>query len=64
MDDTNSMTNAAFEKNEAVTLFDKDAITNSKKYANCRDFLNGNLEDEKKYSLEEVDEMIKKGGFK
>lgn len=62
MDETNIVQDKTTSNKDVV--FEKSTITNSKKYAKCRDYLEGNLEDGKKYSLEEIDKMIKEGGFK
>lgn len=43
-------------------LFSKKQILNSKKFALNKDFLNATLEEDKEYSLEEVEELI--GKFK
>lgn len=39
-------------------MFSKSSIVNSSKYINKRDALNTILSDDKKYSLDEVDEML------
>lgn len=40
--------------------FTKEQIVKSNKYVCYVDFLNGNLQDEKKYTIEEVEELIEK----
>ena len=46
------------EKTEVLD-FAKDKIINSKRYGEYRDYLMGNLDDTKRYTLEEVDEILK-----
>lgn len=46
------------EKVEVLT-FAKDKIINSKRYGDYRDYLAGNLDDTRQYTLEEVDEILK-----
>ncbi|MCR5777267.1 MAG: hypothetical protein K6G84_07630 [Lachnospiraceae bacterium] len=46
------------EKTEVLT-FAKDKIINSKRYGDYRDYLAGNLDDTRQYTLEEVDEILK-----
>lgn len=40
--------------------YSKDKIVNSKKYANQKDLVNTLLNDDKKYTLDEVDKLIEK----
>lgn len=40
--------------------FTKNQIVKSRKYVCYVDFLNGNLQDKKMYTIEEVDELIEK----
>lgn len=40
------------------TLFSKEQILNSKKYANRRDVLGAILSDEKTYTVEKVDSLL------
>ena len=41
----------------------KDALVHSEKYEAARDYLEGNLTDGESYTFEEVDALLKKGGF-
>lgn len=41
-------------------FFSKQQIINSKKFALNKDFLNANLEDNKQYTLDEIEEKIRK----
>ena len=45
-------------KNNKVILFAKSQIVNSKRYMHYVDFLNGNLRNDKMYTLEQVDKLI------
>ncbi|MBR3697603.1 MAG: hypothetical protein IKM97_05030 [Clostridia bacterium] len=50
------------EENSEKTVqnfFSKQQIINSKKFALNKDFLNANLDDNKQYTLDEVEEKIK-----
>ena len=40
--------------------FSKKQFVTSRKYAKVKDFLNGNLEDDKLYTIREVDKILKK----
>ena len=42
----------------AEDTFTKEQIVKSKKYASYVDFLNGNLQDDKTYTIEQVDKLI------
>lgn len=58
---------AAAVKKEAVPTFTKDQLAASKRYAPLRDMVNVLLEDDKQYTLDEVDKKIetfKKGKVK
>lgn len=44
----------------SVLVFSKKQILSSNKYARFHDFLNGNLEDNKMYSIQDVDVLIEK----
>lgn len=46
-------------KENMVLGFSKEQLANSKKYRKYRDFLEGNLKDDKSYSFKEIDKMIK-----
>lgn len=60
MDMANKKTNTAESSEKAVVLtFTKDKIIGSKKYANHRDFLQGNLVDGENYTFEQVDNILK-----
>lgn len=59
--------NVAAAKTEAATTFTKDQLAASKRYAGLRDLVSVLLEDDKQYTLAEVDEKIetfKKGKVK
>lgn len=47
-------------QNSDEAKFTKEQILNSKKYSEKRDLINALLENNKSYSLAEVDEMIEK----
>lgn len=49
---------AKSNKEQAVKLFTKEQLVKSKKYMRFVDFLNGNLQDDKKYTIEQVDKLI------
>ena len=51
---------ATNKKEQPVVLFSKAQIVGSKRYMRYVDFLNGNLRDDKKYTLEQVDKFIEK----
>lgn len=40
--------------------FTKSQIVGSQKYERFKDFLNGNLEDDKMYSMQDVDSLLEK----
>lgn len=42
----------------AEDTFTKEQIVKSKKYASYVDFLNGNLQDDKTYTAEQIDKLI------
>lgn len=46
-------------KKSTVFTFRKEQLVNSKKYSKYRDFLKGNLEENRTYSFREVDKIIK-----
>lgn len=50
-------------KDEAVLLFTKKQIVESERYEKFRDFLNGILETDQMYSLEQVDEILIKNNL-
>ena len=41
-----------------VTKYTKEQLVESKKYMRFVDFLNGNLQDDKTYTIEQVDKLI------
>lgn len=43
--------------------FSKKAIVESKTYEVAKDYLAGNLEEGKRYTKKEINELLKKGGF-
>ena len=43
-----------------VTKYTKEQLVESKKYMRFVDFLNGNLQDDKMYTIEQVDNLISK----
>lgn len=43
--------------------FTKEQIVGARKYDDFRDFLSGNLEDGKEYTVEAVDKMLKQKGL-
>ena len=45
-------------KNKEQTVFTKEQFVKSKKYMHYVDFLNGNLCDDKMYTVEQVDKLI------
>lgn len=45
---------------QAVAVFSKEQLVKSSKYIRYADFLNGNLCDDKKYTTEQVDNLITK----
>lgn len=45
---------------KAKEMFSKEQIVKSHKYRRYRDFLAGNLDDEKLYTIEQTDQMIGK----
>lgn len=45
-------------KEDTTCTFLKEQLVNSKKYRKYQDFLQGNLDDDKSYSFNEVDKMI------
>lgn len=47
------------KKKAIASLYSKDQIVNSKKFEKYRDFLAGNLEIIKLYTMEQVEELIK-----
>lgn len=47
------------KKKDTASLYNKNQIVKSKKFAKYQDFLNGNLEEDKTYTIENVEEMIK-----
>lgn len=51
-----------FEKPTVKELpnFTKSQIVGSQKYERFKDFLNGNLEDDKMYSMQDVDSLLEK----
>ena len=48
----------AKSKEQAVNVFTKEQLVKSKKYMQYADFLNGNLQNGKKYTFEQVDKLI------
>lgn len=50
--------NVTTEKNEKVLTFSKKQFVNSKKFAKRKDILNALLDDDKEYSIEQVEEII------
>jgi hypothetical protein len=48
------------ETTQAVKVFTKEQLVKSKKYMCHVDFLNGNLQDGKTYTIEQVDKLISK----
>ena len=51
---------AANKKETTQSVFTKEQIVKSKRYMRYADFLVGNLRDDKKYTLEQVDNLISK----
>lgn len=49
-----------FDKPSVALVFTKAQIVKSEKYERFQDFLDGNLEDDKMYSLQEVDDLLGK----
>lgn len=47
------------KKKATASLYNKNQIVNSKKFEKYRDFLAGNLEISKLYTMEQVEELIK-----
>lgn len=47
------------KKKGTVSSYNKNQIVNSKKFEKYRDFLVGNLEISKLYTIEQVEELIK-----
>lgn len=47
------------KKKATASLYNKNQIVNSKKFEKYRDFLAGNLEIIKLYTIEQVEELIK-----
>lgn len=47
------------KKKGTVSSYSKEQIVHSKKFAKYQDFLAGNLEEDKTYTMEQVEEMIK-----
>lgn len=47
------------KKKATASLYNKNQIVNSKKFEKYRDFLVGNLEISKLYTIEQVEELIK-----
>lgn len=45
-------------KNKVQVVFTKEQFVKSKKYVRYVDFLNGNLRDDKTYTIEQVDKLI------
>ena len=45
---------------ETILKFTKKQIVSSDKYNRFQDFLDGNLEDDKMYSMQEVDDLLGK----
>lgn len=50
---------AETKKKDTSSLYSKEQIVKSKKFAKYQDFLSGNLEEDKTYTIEQVNEMIK-----
>lgn len=48
----------AAKKTQAVNRFTKRQLVKSNKYIRYTDFLNGNLQENKEYTFEEVDYLI------
>ena len=48
------------EVSETKTTYTKQNLLSSKKYANQKDLINALLEDDKKYTLNEVDTILTK----
>lgn len=46
-----------------ATQFTKESIVTSKMYKKYQDYLNGNLDNDKTYTKQEVDDLLKEGGF-
>lgn len=51
---------AQSKEKQAVKKFTKEQLVKSNKYIRYVDFLNGNLQNGKTYTIAEVDELIKK----
>lgn len=47
-------------KNENIVTFTKKQIVKSEKYEKYRDYLEGNLDSNKNYTISEIDALIKK----
>lgn len=45
-------------KNKEQVVYTKEQLVKSKKYMRFVDFLNGNLQDGKTYTIEQVDKLI------
>lgn len=48
----------ARNKEQAAKVFSKEQLVKSKRYTRYVDFLNGNLRDDKTYTIEQVDKLI------
>lgn len=48
----------AKSKETTQVVFTKEQLVKSKKYMQYVDFLSGNLQDDKKYTIEQVDKLI------
>ena len=48
------------EKKKQLTTFTKEQIVKSAKYEKYRDYLEGNLDAKKQYTISEVDSLISK----
>lgn len=48
------------EATQAVSVFTKEQLVNANRYMRYVDFLNGNLQDGKTYTIEQVDKLIEK----
>ena len=45
-------------KNKEQVVYTKEQLVKSKKYMHFVDFLNGNLQDDETYTIEQVDKII------
>ena len=50
-------------KNKERVVFTKEQLVKSKKYMRYVDFLNGNLRNDKTYTIEQVDKLISNATF-